>query len=197
MAHYFSEHQESAFRLAKVKYQINGIELEFYTAPGVFSPRRVDKGTDLLIQYAIISPGWKVLDFGSGYGVVGITIAKLHPKCQVTMTEINRRAVKLTLMNIKNNNITNADIRQGDLFAGITEKYNAILLNPPQSAGKKMCYDIIEKSIEFLEKGGMLQLVARHNIGGNELAKKMLSVFGNVKDTVKKGGYRIYVSEKE
>jgi 16S rRNA G1207 methylase RsmC len=55
---------------------------------------------------------------------------------------------------------------------------------------------MIEGSKSHLERNGLLQLVARHNKGGKDLSKKMNEVFGNVKETAKGSGYRIYVSEK-
>ena len=48
-----------------------------------------------------------------------------------------------------------------------------------------------------LEENGNLQIVARHNKGGKELSKKMLEIFGNVKDIAKASGYRIYLSQKQ
>ncbi|MBI2647630.1 class I SAM-dependent methyltransferase, partial [Candidatus Woesearchaeota archaeon] len=42
-----------------------------------------------------------------------------------------------------------------------------------------------------------LQLVARHNKGGEALSDKMQEVFGNVKVIAKKAGYWVYMSVKE
>jgi len=196
MEHYFSEHQKSPFRLQKIHFNLNGIDFEFNTAAGVFSYKRIDKGTELLIKKAIIKPNWSILDLGCGYGCIGIIIGKLFPDCNIIMIDINRRACKLAKMNITANEVNNVEIRQGDLFSAIHEKFNTILVNPPQTAGKKLCYKIIEKSYNYLEKGGLLQLVARHNTGGKELEKKMKEVFGNVRDIAKKGGYRVYLSKK-
>ncbi len=53
----------------------------------------------------------------------------------------------------------------------------------------------IEKAKDYLNKGGLLQVVARHNKGGKQLELKMKGVFGNVESIAKKSGYRIYVSK--
>jgi len=55
---------------------------------------------------------------------------------------------------------------------------------------------MVEQGRKHLSPGGLFQLVARHNIGGNEFKKKMLEIFGNVTETAKKSGYRIYVSQR-
>lgn len=196
MEHYFSEHQKSPFTLRQIWYTINNIQFEFKTAPGVFSYKQIDKGSELLLKKAIIQNGWRILDLGCGYGFIGVVLAKLFPQSYVVMTDINRRSCKLARMNIKLNTIVNAEVKHSDLFSAIHEKFDAILVNPPQTAGKQLCFKIIEESPKYLKTDGLLQLVARHNTGGSQLQKKMHEVFANVKDIAKKGGFRVYVSKK-
>lgn len=195
MAHYYSEYQDSELKLKKIKSLLRDKSFEFYTGSGVFSKDKVDKGSALLINSCIIKKKWRVLDLGSGYGAVGIAIARIFSDATVEMVDVNRRAVKLARMNLKLYNIDNAKVFSSDLFAKVDGKYNSIVVNPPQKAGKDVCFKIIEESKNYLEKTGLLQLVARHNKGGKVLSQKMEEVFGNVKDIGKKSGYRVYVSE--
>ena len=74
--------------------------------------------------------------------------------------------------------------------------FDTILLNPPQKAGKDVCFRMIEEAPNHLKEDGTLQIVATHNKGGKTLAKKMEEVFGNVDSIVKKGGVRVYLSRK-
>ena len=74
--------------------------------------------------------------------------------------------------------------------------FDVVLSNPPQTAGKEICFKLIEQSNEHLKNNGNLQLVARHNKGGKTLSKKMEEVFGNVRVIAKKSGYWVYVSKK-
>ena len=46
----------------------------------------------------------------------------------------------------------------------------------------------------MLKEKGSLQLVARHNKGGETLSKYMEEVFGNMETLVRQGGYRVYLS---
>ena len=85
---------------------------------------------------------------------------------------------------------------QSDGFENIKDKFDTILLNPPQTAGKQLCQKLIEDSKQHLNPKGCLQLVARHNKGGKELSKKMFEVFGNMKEIAKGSGYRTYLSQK-
>jgi 16S rRNA G1207 methylase RsmC len=194
MVHYYSKYQESEIKLKKIKAKLRGISFEFYTGSGVFSKDKVDKGSELLINSCIIKKNWRILDLGCGYGAVGITLAKTFSDLKVVMIDVNKRAVKLARMNMKLSNIDNARVFSSNLFEKINEKFNTIIVNPPQKAGKDICFKIIEESKDYLEKKGLLQLVARHNKGGKVLSQKMEEVFGNVKDIAKKSGYRMYVS---
>lgn len=195
MPHYYEKKQTSPLNLQKIRAFILGNEFELYSGSGVFSKSEIDKGSLLLANKAIIHEGWKVLDFGCGYGVIGIGIAKAYPSIQVLMSDINKRAVGLAKKNIDLNNLKNASAIQSDLFEKIPEKFNAILLNPPQSAGRELCIKMIEQGKEHLENKGLFQMVARHNTGGSQLEKEMKRIFGNVKQIAKKSGFRIYVSE--
>ena len=138
----------------------------------------------------------KILDFGCGYGAVGISIAKQYKPGLVVMSDINQRAIKLAGMNAKAYGLKNVSIISSGCFENIDKKqrFDTILLNPPQSAGRKLCDRMIEESRHYLKKTGFLQVVARHNKGGKEFEKKMKGVFGNCKTIAKSAGYRVYVS---
>jgi len=195
MSHYFEAKQKSKFVPKEIKAILRGREFTFTTASGVFSIEHVDKGTKILVDYCEVPAEVKVLDLGCGYGVVGIAIKKCLPKTDVTMVDVNERAISLAKKNAEKNNV-DVKILQGDLYEPIKdEKFDVILVNPPYVAGREVCYKIIEESIKHLNKKGTLQLVARHNKGGAMLEKKMKEVFGNVNTLAKKAGYRVYESK--
>jgi 16S rRNA (guanine1207-N2)-methyltransferase len=193
--HYFSEKQESVFRINSIEILLRGSTFKFDTVSGVFSVGRVDKGSYLLIEKCIVEDGWRVLDLGCGYGVTGIAIAKVFD-CEVVLTDVNKRAAYISKKNAKKNNVE-VSVLRGDMYEKIDGLFDTILFNPPQHAGKKLCMEMIEKAKDYLKKKGLLQVVARHNKGGKSFALKMEEIFGNIKDIAKKGGYRIYVSEKK
>ncbi len=190
--HYFSEKQTSQFKLRTFKSTVRGKEYEFNTAPGVFSATKTDFGTKLLAEKMRIKEKDKVLDLGCGIGILGRVAATLTQNT-VTLTDLNQRACRLAKMNTKG--LQNTKVVQGDIFQPVAnEKFDAILLNPPQTAGKKLCFEMIEESKKHLNPEGTLQLVARHNKGGKTLSEKMHETFGNMETTAKKGGYRVYLS---
>lgn len=195
MEHYFTKSPKSKLRIFKIKAILRSKEIEFYTSSGLFSINKVDKGTELLINKGITKDNWKILDLGCGYGIIGLSLLLTNQTLKLTFSDINERAIQLTKINLKKYNLQ-AKVIQSDGFENIKEKFNSILLNPPQTAGKKLCLKLIEESKNYLENKGLLQIVARHNKGGKELSKKMLETFNNIKEIAKSKGYRIYISQK-
>ncbi|MFC1741510.1 class I SAM-dependent methyltransferase [Nanoarchaeota archaeon] len=197
--HYYTEKQRSPFKPVKIRFRVAGIEFDLYTAGGVFSPKKLDNGSRLLIESAILKDGWNVLDFGCGYGVVGIALKKIRPGVDVVMSDVNSRAVKLSRMNAKLNRL-DIPVFQGDIFSNkqlLGMMFDAILLNPPQTAGKDVCFRMIDEAKVHLVAGGLLQIVARSQKGGKQLSKKMEETFGNVRDVAKGSGFRVYASENK
>jgi len=176
---------------------IRGVSLEFETAGGVFSYKRVDPGTKLLIEYAEIPEEGVVLDVGCGYGAIGIAIAKINPRLKVYMVDINREAVKLAKRNAKRNGVEDrVVVLHGDLYEPVKNmKFKAIYSNPPLAAGMKVVSRIITEALEHLEKGGTLQVVVRK--GAERVKNLMRETFGNVELLAAKRGYRVFLSRLE
>lgn len=194
MTHYYSKKQDSKLNLKKINIRLKDRIFELYSASGIFSKDKLDKGSKLLIENSIIKENYSILDFGCGIGVVGISLKLVNPNIKVTMLDVNKRAVKLSKMNVKLHKLNDIKVFDSDLFQKVDDKFDSILVNPPQTAGKKLCMNIITNSMKFLNEKGLLQLVARHNKGGSEFEKYMNLVFGNVKQVAKGSGFRIYVS---
>ncbi len=196
MPQYYEKKQTSKFRIKEITPALRGMIFTFHTAGGIFSAERIDPGTKLLVDSCIMEDGWTVLDMGCGYGVVGIVIKKVYPHGDVFMVDVNERAIALAEQNAAINGVQ-PHIRQGNLFEPLGEmQFDTILLNPPYIAGRKLIFIMLTESQKHLKKGGLLQVVARHQKGGKTIAAKMKEMFGNVLDHARKGGYHVYVSRK-
>ncbi|RLI32288.1 hypothetical protein DRO56_03765, partial [Candidatus Bathyarchaeota archaeon] len=97
-------------RLGLVRTWLRGLEFEFLTASGVFSHRRIDPGTRLLIEAMVLPEEGTFLDLGCGYGPIGIVAARLRPQALVYMTDVNRRALALAEENAQRNGVTNVRV---------------------------------------------------------------------------------------
>ena len=195
MTHYYSPKQTSPTSETEITIRLKNLEFHLFSGSGVFSKKRLDTGTRVLIENCEIPENASILDLGCGIGVVGISVKMRYPKTKVTQTDVNERAIMLTKKNLKKHNLDNK-VKVSDGFTRLKDEYDVILFNPPQSAGKKVCFKLIEESYKHLHPEGSLQLIARRNKGGNSLSKKMEEVFGNVEVIVKRSGYWLYMSFK-
>ncbi len=196
MQHYFSPQQDSKITLKPVKVTIRNISLNLLTSSGVFSKKGIDAGSYLLIKAMIIKPGWKILDLGCGYGVIGLFAAKISNTIP-SLVDINKRACHLAAINSKKNKIDSI-VLNGNLYEPIKDlRFDTILINPPQSAGREICFNMIDGSLNHLKKDGLLQLVARPNKGGKTLAAKMKDVYGNLEIIARASGYAVYLSRHD
>ncbi len=192
MSHYFDKHPDTAFVLSEIQARLRGKEYSLFVSPGVFSSKKIDKGTLLLIDAMHVKG--KVLDLGCGIGVVGM-VAGVEG-CKVWCSDVNKRALALAKRNTKKYGVK-ATITQSNVYDNIKETFNVIVSNPPQHAGMEICMRIIQQASCHLVKGGSLQVVARRNKGGARFSKLMEKTFGNVTVLAKKGGYWVYKSVLE
>lgn len=198
MAHYFENTPADDERIEEFDVRVFGTPFHFISASGMFSVGKLDRGAEVLIDNALIATQDTVLDLGCSYGVVGICIAK-HYGAIVTMVDINERAVRYANKNISRNNVTSlCTALVSDGFTRLADKkFKVILFNPPQHAGKELCLRLIGQAKQHLLADGSLQVVARHNVGGQSFEKHMRDTFGNVEVLARKSGYRVYRSVNE
>ena len=193
--HYYTEKPLSKEDITKIEIKLKKDTFNLFSATGLFSKNELDKATQLLIEKAEIN-NKKILDLGCGYGVVGIALLRDNPELNVTFSDVNERAIKITKKNLDLHKLKGKIIKS-NLFEKIEEKYDVILSNPPYAAGREICFKLIEDSYNHLNKNGTLQIVARHNKGGKVLKEKILEVFGNAEDVAKQSGFRIYKGIKQ
>ena len=172
--HYFSEKPNSSSNERLIEAILRNKKFIFKTDSGIFSPKKVDKGTKILIETLELDKNDNVLDVGCGYGAIGIAIA--DEVNSLTMTDINRRALKLAEENLKINNLNNKNISivQGNIYEGVNDKkYTKIISNPPIKAGKEVIHKIIKDGKELLQDNGSIWVVIQTKHGAKFLTKYM------------------------
>ncbi len=195
-SHYFSRKPSSPRKRITISDVIRGVPVELVTEPGVFSPKRVDPGTRLLIESIDIPSKGNVLDIGCGYGVIGIIIAKLNPRLRVYLVDINPRAVELAKLNARINKVQDrVVVLQGNLYEPLGNiNFNLIVSNPPISAGQQVVEELVRKAKEYLVQGGTIEIVLRKGV--DNIMKVMKETYGNVEIVARKSGYKILKSIK-
>lgn len=195
--HYFTSEPKSEERFGLVRTNLCGRNFEFLTASSVFSKRRVDLGTRLLIESMLLPPEGCLLDIGCGYGAVGIVAAVLNPKVRVIMTDVNMRAIRLAKQNIESNRASNAEVRYGHFYEPVDGyAFNCILSNPPVSAGMETVKAIVRGAPNVLVDKGTFQMVIRSKIGAKALPAMFEETFGNVKVVARGSGFRVLLGQR-
>jgi len=195
--HYFAEHPKSKMRLGIIHTHLRGIHFEFLTASGVFSKKRVDLGTRLLIESMVLPQEGYVLDIGCGYGAVGIAAATFNPNLRVIMVDVNERAVRLARQNAEKNYVSNVEVRRGYLYEPVKDLvFSCVLSNPPVSSGMETVKAIISKAPEHMTSKALFQMVVKSKIGGKRLLMVFEEAFGNIEVLARKSGYRVLMSKK-
>lgn len=169
MSHYFENDASLKSKVVKTTSVINGMNFEFYTDNGVFSKRGLDFGTRTLLEALDMNKiSGSVLDFGCGYGPIGIYIAKFEQN-KVHMIDVNRRSLELARKNVDLNHV-NVKIYESDIYSNVEEKFDFIISNPPIRVGKKILYKILFDAKEHLNQKGELWIVINKNQGAKSIA---------------------------
>jgi len=194
--HYFTSSPNSQERFGLIRTFLCGKSFEFLTASSVFSKRRVDSGTRLLIETMVLPETGCILDIGCGYGAVGITVAKLNPKLHVVMTDVNARAVRLAKKNMALNRVANIEVRYGFFYEPVEDlKFNSVLSNPPVSAGMETVKSIVVGAHSVMMGGGSFQMVIRSKIGAKILPTLFSETFGNCEVVSRESGFRVLMGK--
>lgn len=171
MSHYFTNDKvKSNEKIINVK--IKDINLNLTVDNGVFSKKGLDFGTRTLLE-SIDAEKIKgdILDFGCGYGPIGIYLAKKTNQ-KIDMVDINERALNLSRKNAKLNKV-DVNIYQTNIYSNIDKKYDYIITNPPIRVGKKILYEILFESLKHLKEKGKIFLVINKNGGAKTLLKDL------------------------
>lgn len=196
MSQYFENDESVKSEIRILEFNYKNKYLKFYSDNGVFSKNEIDQGSITILD-AYLEKGkiGRVLDVGSGLGVLGITISKFN-NCEVDMLEINQRAVKLCEKNIISNGASKCRVYESNIYEKANGKYDVIVTNPPIRAGKKVVFEILEKAYNHLELNGELWVVIRKNQGADSARKKLLEVFNNCEVIKRNKGFYILLSTK-
>lgn len=193
MSHYFTN-DNIKHDINKINIIINNIHLTLTTDSGVFSKKGLDFGTRSLLEKLPLSEiKGNILDFGCGYGPVGIYLKKVT-NANIDMVDINERALNLAKKNAKLNNV-NVNIFQSDIYQNINKKYDFIISNPPIRVGKEILYKILFEANDHLKENGMLIIVVNKDQGAKSIARDLQKIY-DVSVLGKNKGFYIISAKK-
>lgn len=175
---------------------LRNMPFTFHSTWGIFSPRAIDEGTELLLKYIEVNEDDDCLDLGCGYGPLGLTLARLAPQGQTTLVDKDFMAVEYSNKNATINKIPNATALLSNGFDHIRDKrFDIIVSNIPAKVGNEMLSLFLHDALKQLKPGGKLYVVTINGLR-DYMKRNFKEVFGNYKKLKQGKNYTVAVAEK-
>ena len=197
MSHYFINDKNLAENRKEISFRFLARSFTFISDDGVFSKDELDGGTRILLETILENTlQAKVLDMGCGYGPVGVLLKTFQPHIEVTMLDVNERAVNLSKLNVQRHNMDHR-VLCSDVYSAVeNEMFDEIITNPPIRAGKVVIYKIFREAYMHLNGGGRLWVVIRKNHGAKSAINEIQSIFGICEVLHKEKGFYVLMAQK-
>src|ERR1700712_3499509 len=175
--HYFSETPGSEPGLRKFHARLAGEVHELTTGNGIFSPERVDAGTEVLLSHVPAPPpGGNLLDLGCGWGPIALSLAIHSPRATVWAVDVNERALELVRTNAEALGLTNVNASTPDDVPDDV-RFMTLWSNPPIRVGKNELHGLLERWLPRLEPGSDAWLVVQRHLGSDSLHRWLATTF--------------------
>ncbi len=190
--HYFVERPEAPSSPREIEVEVRGHRLSFVTDRGVFSHGRVDAGSRLLAEQMRLPDEGDLLDWGCAWGLLGVVAARTWPGLRIALVDVNERACDLARENARRNGVE-AEVLCGDAHEVLGDRgFDAIVCNPPISAGRAAVLAVMDHAARALRPGGSFWMVAATKKGAKTLCRELEARFACVERVALHGGYRVY-----
>ena len=159
-----------------VQLDLPDVSLTMTSDRGVFSREHVDVGTKLLlltpspVAQSEASEGDHIVDIGSGYGPIALTVARRNPRATVWAVDVNKRARDLCQLNAKAADTPKVNVvSPSEVPPDIS--FKQIWSNPPIRIGKKALHELLRLWLPRLTPEGAAHLVVQKHLGADSLQK--------------------------
>jgi len=120
-------------RHTPVAYLVNKKEFygrEFYVNNNVLIPRPETESFISLLEKLSFEKKQKLIDLGTGSGILAVTVKSLHPDWDVTATDISKKALKVARYNAKRIGVE-INFKKSNLFNSIDNNFDIVIANLP------------------------------------------------------------------
>ncbi|MGK0499498.1 MAG: 16S rRNA (guanine1207-N2)-methyltransferase [Oceanicoccus sp.] len=172
-------------------------DLYFCSKPGVYGWKKIDQGSEFLIanlpavlaDIPLASPP-KVVDLGCGFGYLSVMASQLC-EAEFVATDNNISAVEQCRKNFTTHSVK-GEVILDDCAAGITDKFNLLLCNPPFHQGFDVDSALTEKFVKAAQRlltvDGKAFFVVNSFI---PLEKKAKAYFNSVEPVANNGRFKL------
>lgn len=192
--HYFSSEPGSGYVPREITVRLAGEDRVLTSAPGVFSPERLDAGTNVLLSNVPAPPpGGNLLDLGCGWGPIALSLALESPHATVWAVDVNQRALDLVRQNGARLGLDNITACTPDNVP-TDVRFMTIWSNPPIRVGKRELHSMLSTWLPRLEVGADAWLVVQRNLGSDSLHRWLQAEFPDdliVTRAATNKGYRV------
>ncbi len=186
------------FRVRVESIHKESFEFDIETQPGVFSAKKLDAGSQALVQALARFSGYKppkrIVDLGCGTGVLGIAAATLWPEAEVLLVDGDRRAIECAEANVERLGLGDRcrvawwDAREQP----IDSRFDLALVNPPfHQRGMEVDFGpalaLFDSLREWIRPGRRALIVANRKLP----YEKPLEDIGEVEILQTAGGYKL------
>ncbi|WP_441361690.1 class I SAM-dependent methyltransferase [Acholeplasma laidlawii] len=196
MSHYFKYDPNLISEETTYQVEMFDQKFTFLSDKGVFSKGHLDTGSYALItNLDIPTHATSLLDVGSGIGVIGIILKKVHPNLDVTQIDINTRELEL---NIKNNKLNQVEttVYESNLFSHVDKTFDCIVSNPPIRTGKATIYNLYKDDYKHLNTSGQLWIVVRKDQGAKSTIDYLSTIYEEVELVKRHKGFYVICAQK-
>lgn len=167
-------------------YKLEGMALNLFNYPAVFSRTKLDIGTRFFLPLVanIAENKTDILDLGCGNGALGLMAAVYNPEARVVFIDESYQAIesaKLTITNWNVNNVNRFIFQANNILEGVANNcFDLVVCNPPfhqdNTIGKQTAFLMFHQAKRVLQKGGLLLIVANRHL---QYHHKLERLFGN------------------
>lgn len=151
-----------AYFKKEIAYPYEGRALRFRVGQDLFSSFDVDAGTKLLLRTLDRSDRRfrRVLDFGCGYGPLGLALKSSDPTRSVHMVDRDALAVDFTRENARLNDLNGVEVYGSLGFDEVqATDFNLIVANLPGKAGEPVIAHLLRAAAGHLAEDGLVAVV--------------------------------------
>ena len=193
---YYTRIPSSESKPAECVFSFRGKTLRFTTDAGVFSRGELDAGTRLLLDALPDVLEGSVLDLGCGWGPIGISVKAAWPETDVTLADVNLRALSWAEKNAARNGVRVSCLESDGFSALEGRTFDAVITNPPIRAGKHVIYRLVREAFDHLSPGGSLFLVIRKQQGAESCIRYLEGFFASVEKLDRSAGFWVLQARK-